>query len=160
MAKKSVLCLVSTRVQAGHITEQLRAAGFPNNDISALFSNDQSCRELDYDRSLTPFESFLAGAVTNGFIAGVMGWAASHALSLSSFGVMVGAMIGASSGGITGCLIGRRMKITHCQGKNLEGDILLSVNATSDEQAQQAKSIFAEAGAVNVRTSENVHCRK
>jgi hypothetical protein len=89
-----------------------------------------------------------------------MGWAASHALSLSSFGVMVGAMIGASSGGITGCLIGRRMKITHCQGKNLEGDILLSVNATSDEQAQQAKSIFAEAGAVNVRTSENVHCRK
>jgi outer membrane lipoprotein SlyB len=156
MTKNSVFCVASTRAQAGHITDRLRAASFSNNDISALFSTDHSCREFVHERSTRAFEGFFTGAITSGAIGGVLGWAGFHVLALSGVGFIVGALIGAVAGGITGGLIGRRMPgggIVRSQGKPQEGDILISVHAESAEDITKAKSIFNQAGAGDIRTT-------
>ena len=39
MSKKSVFCIATSRNQADQIVDQLKTAGFSNNDISALFAD-------------------------------------------------------------------------------------------------------------------------
>ncbi|MDB6021805.1 MAG: hypothetical protein JWQ04_1662, partial [Pedosphaera sp.] len=51
MAAKSVFCLVPDEVRAGRIVDDLKAAGFSNNDISALLPDKTGTRDFAHEKN-------------------------------------------------------------------------------------------------------------
>src|SRR5205823_8168472 len=67
---------------------------------------------------------------------------------------LTGAAIGAAAGGLIGALVDMGVPEEHARAyeENVKaGRILLTVNATSDQQAEQARSIFSRHAGVDVR---------
>jgi len=117
MSQKSVFCITSSRAQADQIADQLKAAGFSNNDISALFADTHSTHDFAHEKHTKAPEGAITGASTGGVIGGALGWIAGiGALAIPGIGPFIaagpvmaalsGAAIGATFGGITGGLIG------------------------------------------------------
>ena len=51
MSKKSVFCLAQDEVQASNIVENLKNAGFSNNDISVLLPDKSTTREFAHKKA-------------------------------------------------------------------------------------------------------------
>jgi len=117
MPNKSVFCIAESRSQADLIVDRLKAAGFCNNDISALFPDKGSTRDFAHKKSSKAPEGASTGAGMGGVIGGVLGWLAGiGALVIPGAGPFVsagplaaafsGAAVGAAIGGLVGVLIG------------------------------------------------------
>src|SRR5438477_1237609 len=113
MSKKSVFCLAQDENQASRIIESLRAAGFSNNDISALLPDKASTREFAHEKGTKAPEGAATGAATGGVIGGVIGWLVGiGALAIPGLGPFVAAgpimaaLGGVGAGGVAGGLIG------------------------------------------------------
>src|SRR5947207_7901592 len=74
MSKKSVFGLVKDENQACNLIENLRTAGFSNNDISALLPDKASTREFAHEKGTKAPEGSVTGAASGGVIGGVLGW--------------------------------------------------------------------------------------
>ncbi len=167
MAKKSVFCLARDEAQAMRIVDHLKAAGFSNNDISALLPDKGSTREFAHEKGTKAPEGALTGAGTGGVLGGVLGWLVGiGALAIPGLGPFIaagpimaalsGAAIGATAGGVAGALVG--MGIPEFQAKRYEsrlreGRILLSVHVESSDEVKRAKEIFERAGAEDIATA-------
>src|SRR5512138_1034560 len=117
MAKTSVFCLARDEGQASRIVDDLRAAGFSNNDISVLLPDKGSTREFAHEKGTKAPEGAVTGASTGGVLGGVLGWLVGvGALAIPGLGPFIaagpimaalsGAAIGAAAGGIVGSLVG------------------------------------------------------
>jgi hypothetical protein len=161
---KNVLGIVHSEPQAARIVDDLRAAGFSNNDISALFPDKQSTRDFAHEQSTKAPEGATAGAATGGLLGGALGWLAGvGSLAIPGLGPLIaagpivatlsGAAAGAGVGGLTGALVGYgipEFEAKRYEGKVKGGNILLSVHAESGEQVSRAKEIFKRADAEDV----------
>ena len=167
MSKKSVFCIATTGDQAERIVDQLKAANFSNNDISALFPDKGTTRDFAHEKNTKAPEGAATGAGTGGVVGGALGWLAGiGALAIPGVGPFIaagpimaalsGAAIGAAAGGIAGGLIGLgipELEAKRYEGKVKEGNILISVHTDNSEEITLAKDIFTKAGAQDICTT-------
>lgn len=161
---KSVLCIVHSEAQAARIVDDLRAAGFSNNDISALFPDKQSTRDFAHEQATKAPEGAATGVATGGLLGGALGWLAGiGSLAIPGLGPLIaagpivatlsGAAAGAGLGGITGALVGYgipEFEAKRYEGKVKGGNILLSVHTENGDQVTKAKEIFKRAEAEDI----------
>jgi hypothetical protein len=166
MSKKSVFCIATLRHQAEQIVNQLKTANFPNNDISALFADQDTNRDFAHEKNTKASEGAAAGGATGGVIGGALGWIAGiGALAIPGTGPFIaagpiiaalsGAAIGAAVGGIAGGLIGLgipELEAKRYEGKIQAGNILISVHTENSEEISRAKDIFTKSGAQDICT--------
>lgn len=165
---KSVLCLCDTEGQAEQIVENLKIAGFPNNDISVLFPDKGGTRDFAHEQHTKAPEGAAAGGGTGLAVGGVLGWLAGiGSLAIPGVGPLIaagpimaalaGAGIGAAVGGLSGALIG--IGIPEYEAKQYEtkikgGNILISVHSENSDERDRAKDIFERAGAHDISYTE------
>jgi hypothetical protein len=167
--EKAVFCIAKTETQARNIVEELRTAGFSNNDISVLFPDKSGTKDFAHEQHTKAPEGATTGAGTGGVLGGVFGWLVGiGALAIPGLGPFVaagpimaalsGAAAGAAIGGISGALIGMGIpeyEAKRYEGKVKEGNILISVHTEDSTERSRAKDIFTRAGAEDISyTSE------
>lgn len=161
---KSVLCIVNTRAQASAIVDDLKTAGFSNNDISALFPDQGTSRDFAHEQATKAPEGVAVGAGTGGLLGGALGWLAGiGTLAIPGVGPFIaagpimaalgGAAVGAATGGLTGALVGYGIpeyEAKRYEGKIRTGNILLSVHAEDGKQVSRVKEIYARHNAEDI----------
>lgn len=167
MSKKSVFCITTSRGQADLIVDQLKAANFSNNDISALFPDKGTTHDFAHEKSTKAPEGAIAGVSAGGVVGGALGWIAGiGALAIPGVGPFIaagpilaalsGAAVGAAVGGIAGGLIGLgipELEAKRYEGKVKAGNILISVHTENADEIKRAKEIFTKAGAEDICTT-------
>src|SRR5262249_16905089 len=129
----SVFCIARSREQAATIISRLKAAGFPDNDISVLLPDKEGTRDFAHEQHTKAPEGAATGAAGGGTVGGVVGLLAGiGALAIPGLGPFIaagpimaalsGAAVGAAVGGLTGALIG--MGIPEYEAKRYEGKIV------------------------------------
>jgi len=163
----SVFCLARDEAQAGLIVENLKMAGFSNNDISALLPDKGSTREFAHEKGTKAPEGAATGAGTGLVLGGALGWLAGiGALAIPGIGPFVaagpimaalsGAAVGGTAGGLIGALVGMGIpeyEAKRYEGRLREGRILLSVHSDNSDETKRAKEIFENAGAEDIATA-------
>src|SRR4029453_10204398 len=166
MAGKAVFGIAKQRSQAEMIVNDLRNAGFSQNDISVLFPDTSGTRDFAHEKGTKMPEGATAGASTGGVLGGALGWLAGiGTLAIPGLGPFIaagpimgalsGAAAGAAVGGIAGALIGMGIPEHEAklyEGKVRGGNILISVHTEDGEERRRAKDVFEGAGAEDVST--------
>src|SRR6186713_1457925 len=156
MAKKAVFAVLRDEAQACRVVEDLKSAGFSNNDISVLLPDKSGTRDFAHEKHTKAPEGAATGAGTGGVLGGVLGWLAGVGLlAIPGIGPFVaagpimaalsGAAIGAGTGGLIGGLVGLGIpeyEAKRYEGKLKQGNILISVHSDNAEQTRRAKEIF------------------
>jgi hypothetical protein len=164
MSKKCVFCIASSEAQASEIVNQLKAAGFSNNDISALLPDKTGTKDFAHEHHTKAPEGATTGGVLGGALGGGLGWLTGAGLvAIPGLGVLIaagpimaalsGMAVGAAFGGIVGALVGMGIpeyEAKRYEGKIREGNILISVHCERNEAANRARDIFARAGAYDI----------
>lgn len=167
MSKKSVFCIASSTLQANQIVDGLREQGFSNNDISALFPDNEGTRDFAHEKGTKAPEGATAGAGSGALLGGALGWLAGiGALAIPGVGPFVaagpiaaalsGAAVGGAVGGITGALIGMGIpeyEAKRYEGKVKEGGILISVHAEDSDAIDRAKQVFEQHNAQDIASA-------
>jgi len=167
MGNKSVFCLAREQGQAERIVDDLKTAGFSNNDISVLLPDRRTTREFAHEKGTKAPEGAVTGASAGGVIGGVLGWLAGiGALAIPGLGPFIaagpimaalsGVGVGAAAGGLVGALVG--MGIPEYEAKRYEaqlreGRILLSVHCSDSDQVKRVKDIFKNDGAEDISSA-------
>jgi hypothetical protein len=170
---RSVFCIVHNRAAAERIVENLKAAGFSNNDISVLFPDKTGTRDFAHEQHTKAPEGAVAGAATGAALGGVLGWLAGiGTLAIPGVGPLIAAgpimaalstaALGGTLGGLTGGLIG--MGLPEFEAKRYEskvqgGNILVSVHSDNGDETERAKEIFEQNGAQDIATSSEAGVR-
>lgn len=167
MSKKTVICIVNSETKASQIVDALKASGFSNNDISALFPDKAGTRDFSHEKGTKAPEGAITGVSTGAVLGGALGWLAGiGALAIPGVGPFVaagpiaaalsGAAVGGAVGGITGCLVGLGIpeyEAKQYEGKVKSGGILLSVHTEDSDEAKTAKKIFEQFGATDISST-------
>src|SRR5258706_12780470 len=113
MAAKAVFALARDEGQACTIVDNLKAAGFSNNDISVLLPDKAGTRDFAHEKGTKAPEGAVTGAGTGGVLGGALGWLAGvGALAIPGLGPfiaagpIIAALSGAAGGATAGCLLG------------------------------------------------------
>jgi hypothetical protein len=164
---KAIVGIAKSEAQAIRVVDDLRRAGFSNNDISVLFPDKTGTRDFAHEHNTKAPEGAAAGAGTGGILGGALGWLVGiGTLAIPGLGPFIaagpimaalsGAAAGAALGGITGALIGMGIpeyEAKQYEGKLREGNILISVHAEDGTERDRAKRIFENAGADNISST-------
>ena len=164
---KAVFCIATSEFQAESIVNELKIAGFGDNDISVLFPDKTGTKDFAHEQHTKAPEGAVTGASTLGVVGGALGWLAGiGALAIPGVGPFIaagpimaalgGAAVGAAVGGIAGALVGMGIpeyEAKRYEGKIKAGNILISVHSESSDESKQAKQIFEQAGAQDISTS-------
>jgi hypothetical protein len=164
---KAVIAIAKSEDQAVRIVEQLKAAGFSNNDVSVLLPDRAGSRDFAHEHHTKAPEGAAAGAVVGGLAAGALGWLVGiGSLAIPGVGPLIaagpimaalsGAAAGGAVGGLAGALVGLGIpeyEAKQYEGKVKNGNILISVHTDDSKQRQIAKEIFERAHAEDVSTT-------
>ena len=164
---KAVFGLVDTENQAEMIVDNLKVAGFRNNDISVLFPDKGGTRDFAHEKATKAPEGAAAGAGTGTVVGGVLGWLVGiGSLAIPGVGpfiaagpimaALAGAGVGAAVGGLSGALIGLGIpeyEAKQYEGKIRQGNILISVHSEDSDEVKRAKEIFERAGAHDISST-------
>jgi hypothetical protein len=142
--------------QLEQTVDELKRAGYRNDDISVLFPDKESTRDFAHEKNTKAPEGAAAGAGTGAILGGTLGWLVGiGALAIPGLGpfiaagpimaALAGAGVGGTVGGITGALVG--LGIPEFEAKRYEGmvksgGILLSVHADNSDWTSKAKEIL------------------
>jgi uncharacterized membrane protein len=170
---KAVFCIATSEFQAESIVNELKVAGFSDNDISVLFPDKTGTKDFAHEHHTKAPEGAVTGAGTGGVLGGAIGWLAGiGALAIPGVGpflaagpimaALSGAAVGAAVGGITGALVGMgipEFEAKRYEGKIKAGNILLSVHTENAQEAKRAKEIFEQAGAQDISATSEAGIR-
>lgn len=149
---KSVFCLSDNESQTERIVQELKTAGFSNNDISVLFPDKSGTKDFAHEQHTKAPEGAATGAGTGGVLGGGLGWLVGiGALAIPGVGPFI------AVGGVTGALVGMGIpeyEAKRYEGKIKEGNILISVHSEDSDEVKRAKDIFERAGAHDISYSE------
>lgn len=165
---KVVFCIVSGQSQALKLVDEVKAAGFPNHNISVLMSDKSSSADFAAQtHTNSPKDGALAGAKIGGLLGGALGLLVGlGTLAIPGVGpfIAAGPLMGALSGtafgvavgGISGTLVG--LGITEIEAKRFEaklkeGKVLVAVHLENPEEVQRVKDLFQRAGAEDISVS-------
>lgn len=152
----AVFGIAESQTQAEHIVNDLKAAGFSSDDVSALFPDKESSRDFAHAQHTKAPEGATAGAATGGAVGAGFGWLVGiGALAIPGVGPLIaagpilaalsGAAAGAAVGGLAGGLVGYGIpeyEAKRYEGKIRDGNILLSVHTENSDERFKAKEIF------------------
>ena len=155
---------MNSEAQAGRIVDDLKAAGFASNDISALFPDKEGTRDFAHEQQTKAPEGAATGAGAGGLLGGTLGWLAGiGSLAIPGVGPFVaagpimaalgGAALGAATGGLTGALVGYgipELEAKQYEGRIKGGNILLSVHTEDGDEVSRVKEIFKRHNAEDV----------
>ena len=164
---KAVIAIAKSEDQAVRIVEQLKAAGFSNNDVSVLLPDRAGSRDFAHEHNTKAPEGAATGAVVGGLAAGALGWLVGiGSLAIPGVGPFIaagpimaalsGAAAGGAVGGLAGALVGLGIpeyEAKQYEGKVKNGNILISVHTDDSKQRQIAKDIFERAHAEDVSST-------
>src|ERR1700752_4490894 len=169
MASKnaSVFGIYTDTTTVDHAVEALKAAGFSNNDVSALFPDKQGTREFAHEKNTKAPEGATTGAGTGALLGGGLGWLAGiGALAIPGLGLFIaagpimaalaGAGAGGIVGGIAGALVGMGIpeyEAKRYEGRIKEGGILLSVHCDSSDWVKRAKEVLERTGGKEIASA-------
>ena len=167
MSGKSVYGIARHEAQACRIVDNLKEAGFSDNDVSVLLSDKQGTRDFAHEKNTKAPEGATTGVTTGGILGGAVGWLAGiGALAIPGVGPLIaagpilgalsGAALGAAAGGLAGALIGLGIpeyEAKRYEGKIRGGNVLISVHAETAEETSRVKEIFLRHGAEDVATA-------
>jgi len=162
--EKAVFCIANSETQARTIVDQLKAAGFSNNDISVLFPDKSGTKDFAHEQHTKAPEGAATGAGAGGVLGGALGWLVGiGTLAIPGLGPFIaagpimaalsGAAAGAALGGLSGALIGMGIpeyEAKRYEGKIKEGNVLISVHTEDSTERDRAKDIFTRAGAEDI----------
>lgn len=164
MSHQSVYAIATSEGKANQIVDNLTRCGFSSQNISVLLPDKTRTREFSEEKDTKAPEGAMIGAATGGVIGGALGLLAGiGALAIPGIGPFIaagplmaalsGAAATAAIGGIAGALIG--LGIPESEAKRYEkrladGDILISVHALDEIQADRAKEVLHQAGAEDI----------
>jgi hypothetical protein len=170
--KTAVFAIVSNPVQAEAVVDELRLAGFSNNDVSVLFPDRAGTREFAHAKSTKAPEGAVIGAGTGGVLGGVAGWLLGlGALMIPGagpviaagpiFGALSGIAVGGAAGGLSGALAGLGFPEYEAKlyaGKLQDGNILIAAHTENSHETKVARQIFerANAHAIGVTSEASV----
>jgi len=161
---KAVIAIAKSEDHAVRIVEQLKAAGFSNNDVSVLLPDRAGSRDFAHEHHTKAPEGAATGAVVGGLAAGALGWLVGiGSLAIPGVGPLIaagpimaalsGAAAGGAVGGIAGALVGLGIpeyEAKQYEGKVKNGNILISVHTDDSRKRQAAKEIFERAHAEDI----------
>jgi len=164
MAKKAVFGILNSEEQAIRVVDELKAAGFSSNDISALFPDKGGSRDFAHEQNTKAPEGAATGATAGGLLGGTLGWLAGiGALAIPGVGPLIaagpimgllsGAAVGAATGGLTGALVGYgmpEMEAKRYEGKVKGGNILVSIHTEDRNEVSRAKEILKRNNAQDI----------
>ncbi len=164
---KAVFGIMPTEASAVQATNELKAAGFSADDISALFPDKRGTKDFAHEQNTKAPEGAATGAGVGGALGGGLGWLAGiGALAIPGVGPLIaagpimaalsGAAAGALVGGLTGTLIGLgipELEAKRYEGKVKDGNILLSVHVDDGKELDRAKDILKRAGAEDISST-------
>jgi hypothetical protein len=160
--KRAEFGLAKSQDQASSIFNQLKGAGFRENDICVLLPDKMGNRRFAH----VEHNQALKGAAVGGGVGIVLGGVVSCLMGLGLVAIpglaplvaagpiiaaLAGAGAGAVAGGLIGAVIGMRMpafEAIQYQGKMDGGNILISVLTGNAAERDRVKAIFANAGSV------------
>ncbi len=160
---KTITATFKTRIAAEQALRELEARGFTEKHISLLITDETRGKSFVIEEGSKADEGMAAGATFGGMVGFILGGVASAGtivipgLNLVVAGALVGALsglgTGAATGGLVGALIG--MGIPEHEAKRYEdelkaGNILLAVDADSDERAELVENILNNVDAYNI----------
>ncbi|QBB71647.1 hypothetical protein ELE36_15480 [Pseudolysobacter antarcticus] len=164
--KASVYCTTKTIGQAESIVDELKLAGFTNNDISALLPDKRGTKDFAHEHNTKAPEGATAGGVAGLGVGAALGWLAGiGSLAIPGVGPFIaagpimaalgGAAVGTAAGGVIGALVG--MGIPEFEAKRYDekiktGNILISVHTEDSKQLDIAKDIFKRNHADDIST--------
>jgi hypothetical protein len=163
----AVFGIYPTRSSAEAGVDALKAEGFRNTDISALFPENVGSKDFAHEKATKAPEGATAGGTTGVLVGGTLGWLAGiGALAIPGLGPLiaagpiVGALAGAGAGGavgsLTGALIGMGIpeyEAKRYEGRVREGGILVSVHSDSSDWTKRAKNILERTGANDISST-------
>jgi hypothetical protein len=164
---KAVFCIAKSEEQATHIVNQLKEAGFSNNDVSVLLPDRAGSRDFAHEHHTKAPEGAATGAIAGGVMAGVLGWLVGiGSLAIPGVGPLIaagpilaalsGAAAGGAVGGLAGGLVGLGIpeyEAKQYEGKVKNGNILISVHTEDSKERSIAKKIFDRAHADDISYS-------
>ena len=164
MAKKAMFGIAKSESQAIAIADQLKDAGFTENDISVLFPDKEGGKDFAHEQHTKAPEGAAAGGASGAVLGGALGWMVGiGALAIPGLGVFIaagpimaalaGAAGGAAAGGLTGALIGMGIpeyEAKRYEGKVKDGNILLSIHTEDSKERDRAKKILENGGAEDI----------
>uniref|UniRef100_UPI0011775832 hypothetical protein n=1 Tax=Crenothrix polyspora TaxID=360316 RepID=UPI0011775832 len=144
---KAVFCIAKNIDQAEIIVNNLKIAGFSNNDISVLFPDKSTTKDFAHEKHTKAPEGAAIGGAVGISTGAVLGWLAGiGSLAIPGVGPFIaagpimaalgGAALGAATGSLTGALIG--LGIPEYEAKRYEGKIrggsaLISVHTDNSD---------------------------
>jgi hypothetical protein len=164
---KAVICIAKSEEQATRIVDDLKAAGFSNNDVSVLLPDRAGSRDFAHEHHTKAPEGAATGAVAGGVTAGVLGWLVGiGTLAIPGVGPLIaagpimaalgGVAAGGAVGGLAGALVGfgiPEYEAKQYEGKIKNGNILISVHTDESRQRKIAKEIFDRDHATDVSST-------
>src|SRR5712672_4369090 len=163
----AVFGIYTDRSSVDQAVEALKAAGFSNNDVSALFPENKGTKDFAHEKSTKAPEGAATGAGTGGLLGGGLGWLVGiGSLAIPGVGPFIaagpimaalgGAAVGGATGGLVGALVGLGIPEYEAKlydGKVRGGNALVSVHAADGDQQKRAKDILEKSGAEDVSSS-------
>jgi hypothetical protein len=163
----SVFGIYTDTTSVDRAVEALKAAGFSNSDVSALFPDNQGTRDFAHEKNTKAPEGATTGAGTGAILGGGLGWLAGiGALAIPGLGpfiaagpimaALAGAGVGGAVGGLTGALIGMGIpeyEAKRYEGRVKDGGILLSVHSDTSDEIKRAKEILERTGAEDISST-------
>jgi hypothetical protein len=164
---KAVFCIAKSEEQATRIVNELKEAGFSNNDVSVLLPDRAGSRDFAHEHHTKAPEGAATGAIAGGVMAGVLGWLVGiGSLAIPGVGPLIaagpilaalsGAAAGGAVGGLAGGLVGLGIpeyEAKQYEGKVKNGNILISVHTEDSKERSIAKKIFDRAHADDISYS-------
>jgi hypothetical protein len=164
---KAVFCIAKSEEQAVRIVNQLKAAGFSNNDVSVLLPDRAGTRDFAHEQHTKAPEGAAAGAIAGGLAAGALGWLVGiGSLAIPGVGPFIaagpimaalsGAAAGGAVGGMAGALVGfgiPEYEAKQYEGKVKNGNILISVHTEGSKERNAAKEIFERSRAEDIAST-------
>src|SRR6202035_4773601 len=165
--EKAVFGIAKSESQAVSITNQLKTAGFSQNDISVLLPDKTGTRDFAHEQHTKAPEGAATGAGSGAVLGGGLGLLLGiGALAIPGLGpfiaagpimaALAGAGAGAAVGGIAGALIGMGIpeyEAKRYEGRVKDGGILLSVHCDDSEWVSKAKAILKRSGAEDISSA-------
>jgi hypothetical protein len=169
--KASVYCTTKTVEQADHIIAELKAAGFQNNDISALLPDKRGTKDFAHEHNTKAPEGATTGGIAGLGVGAALGWLAGiGALAIPGVGPFIaagpimaalgGAAVGTATGGLIGALVGMgipEFEAKRYDAKVRDGNILISVHTEDGKQRDVAKDIFKRGNAEDISTGSEAN---
>jgi hypothetical protein len=163
----AVFGIYKSRAQAEHAVDRIIAAGFSNNDISALLPDTQSSKEFAHEKNTKAPEGTTTGVTAGGAVGGALGLLAGiGALAIPGvgpfiaagpiMGALAGLGAGAAVGGLIGALVGMGIpeyEAKRYEGRVKEGGVLLSVHCDTSDEISRAKDLLKATGAEDIASA-------